>query len=349
MRSLSRFQRGAFTLIELLLVVAIIALLVSILLPALASARKAARMSVCLSNQKQLGVAMHTYANDFSDHIYSYSWKRGQTYSQFGDLNNAASDVDAACNQMTDIARRLGDRSAAETPAFTPSSFFPYMRFSHMVLQDYLGSRLPDPTVACPEDRSRLQWGLDPRGYDAGKYTPNFGTGGLNWRWPYSSSYWITVSSFDKNSPPNRAYPAPTYGFVTIPNAAANSYGNRKISDVAMPGNKVFMYEQFGRHGPGKFDYRQYYGFATAKVVVQLFDNSVQMRASKDANRGDNPNTPLNIGTPFQTQYDATGATPDPMAPPNVAAAMTFLRYQYTRGGLKGVDFGGKEIPISAY
>ena len=60
-------MRRRFTLIELLVVVAIIAILASMLLPVLGRAREMGRMSLCMSNEKQMGIGLTLYLDEHDD------------------------------------------------------------------------------------------------------------------------------------------------------------------------------------------------------------------------------------------------------------------------------------------
>lgn len=74
----------AFTLIELLVVIAIIAILAAILFPVFAQAREKARQAACLSNEKQMGLGLMQYTQDYDEtypcHQY-YEAGTGKFYS----------------------------------------------------------------------------------------------------------------------------------------------------------------------------------------------------------------------------------------------------------------------------
>jgi prepilin-type N-terminal cleavage/methylation domain-containing protein/prepilin-type processing-associated H-X9-DG protein len=71
--TISQHRRSAFTLIELLVVIAIIAILAAILFPVFAQAREKARATACLSNQKQVGLAIMQYVQDYDE-----TWPSGR-------------------------------------------------------------------------------------------------------------------------------------------------------------------------------------------------------------------------------------------------------------------------------
>ena len=78
---------GGFTLIEVLVVVAIIALLISILLPSLRAAREISKLTVCKANSKQIGAIMATYQSEFTGYVPVVLHYDHQLKFQPGNLN----------------------------------------------------------------------------------------------------------------------------------------------------------------------------------------------------------------------------------------------------------------------
>lgn len=117
--------RHAFTLLELLIVISIIALLISILLPALSRAREISNRTVCGSNMRQLGVAFLNYAQDFN------GWF--PVKPKFNDPNPRIQDLATVQHGATpdwgpnfagmirDIVERRHTREDADFPLYLPA------------------------------------------------------------------------------------------------------------------------------------------------------------------------------------------------------------------------------------
>jgi prepilin-type processing-associated H-X9-DG protein/prepilin-type N-terminal cleavage/methylation domain-containing protein len=128
---MNRRATHAFTLVELLVVIGIIALLISILLPALNSARRQANLVKCQSNMRQIGVAMSLYAGQFGDKLPS-TYYFPQRYT-VGDASYETSNVGVFWWQRLMIQKLLPGAETgsdgSKSVAICPANDNPYQPF----------------------------------------------------------------------------------------------------------------------------------------------------------------------------------------------------------------------------
>src|SRR5438067_1113947 len=96
-------RRCAFTLVELLVVIGIIAVLISILLPTLASAREAANRAVCLSNLRTIGQMLIMYANENKGKV-PLGFNGASASLAYGNCNFLSKKASTAANAEGDQA-----------------------------------------------------------------------------------------------------------------------------------------------------------------------------------------------------------------------------------------------------
>jgi prepilin-type N-terminal cleavage/methylation domain-containing protein len=107
-------RKKGFTLIELMIVIAIIAILAAVLVPNFMRAREASRLTACKSNLKSLSTAMETYSNDY-DGMYP-GGTGGGTIQQAGDNNNTTDTPTGAASFRRDyVGKRMNCPTARST------------------------------------------------------------------------------------------------------------------------------------------------------------------------------------------------------------------------------------------
>ena len=162
---MSATTKRAFTLVELLAVIAIIGVLVGLLLPAVQAARASARRIECANNMRQLGLAIHQFANThggkfplMANHNTNDSSKSELEKSWITTLGPFMENVDAIRLCPDDVDRIEGEPDAEA--ALTSYAMNGYLREAEQIDT----SQLPPPLAA--EVRSRASDGLIGELYD---------------------------------------------------------------------------------------------------------------------------------------------------------------------------------------
>jgi prepilin-type N-terminal cleavage/methylation domain-containing protein/prepilin-type processing-associated H-X9-DG protein len=177
-----RTRKRAFTLVELLVVIGIIAVLIGILLPALNRARESAKRLQCLSNLRQLSTALIMYTTE------NKGVMPGRAGDDFGcTIPGAAPFVQGSSYTWDWIAwHRAKDPFSTQTSTYDEN-------ITDSALAKYLGARNVQTTS--PDQANTVNAGLDavfrcPS--DPIESRPNVGAGKWPYRYSYSMNDWVS-------------------------------------------------------------------------------------------------------------------------------------------------------------
>lgn len=280
--------------------------------------RKSAGLAASLGNLQRMAEVTAAYGADNDDRFWTFSWKAGDRLSQYADLNDAATDLQAAANQAVDILRRRFDESV---PLLV--GWLPHMKTSTLVLADYLEESLPMEWAASPGDAFLLGWQADP--YAVGD----------DWaqrRRAFWSSYVLPTAFVAPDAYPT-VVQAHVHNIYMIPPDVP--LGGRRIAEVAHPSRKVQLSEEASWFfGPRP----AFYLHDEARVPAVMVDGSAAARTSADANAGWDSSRP---GIDQDDQFWYEPSAWEVPAFDGSGSDLVFGKYRWTRQGLGGVDFDG--------
>lgn len=206
-----------------------------------------------------------------------------------------------------------------------PQLGVPHFLYNHLVINDYLAQRLPEPMVVCPEDTLQIQRQRDLA---------------LDWSVRIRSSY-LTVScvyAMDTRKEPSKTTLGPAGNFITL-TSGNMPLATRRVSDIAFPSQKVIMMDLLGRHGPEL----SYYAYDDVVQPLLFGDSSVRNTQTGACNKGADPNQPQNQFE-FTLKYIPSLMQGAPPTRSGENADNVLARYQWTRNGLRGVDINAQDL-----